>query len=125
MDKEFKILHKIIQAATMRQKVLASNIANADTPGYKAKDIKFGNFLQEEMRLLTTNRRHISGSNPGNAVNGTLIVRQTPSWGDRNNVELSAEVAKMTENALLHDAAIKILNVKIKMFKNAISVRGR
>jgi flagellar basal-body rod protein FlgB len=124
MDKEFKVLQRIIQAATMRQKILASNIANADTPGYKAKDVKFGNFLREEMKLLTTNSKHIS-SNSGDAINGTLIVQQTPSWGDRNNVELNTEVAKMTENALLHDAAIKILNIKIKMFRNAISVRGR
>lgn len=124
MDKGFGILHRIVQAAKTRQKVIASNIANADTPGYKARDVKFGNFLEKEVRLLNTDPRHMGGKK-GIEVKGTMIIEDNPSWSDRNNVELNVEVAKMTENALLHDTAIKILNTKIKMFKNAISIRGR
>ncbi len=122
MDKGFRILHKLVQAVNMRQKVIASNIANADTPGYKARDIKFRDFLGKELKLLNTDSKHISNGDVGN-VKGKLIIENNLSWGDRNNVELSVEVAKMTENALVHDAAIKILSTKIKMFKNAISVR--
>jgi flagellar basal-body rod protein FlgB len=122
MDSSFKVLQNIIHATDARQKVLSSNIANSDTPGYKAKDVKFGNLLEKEVKLLTTDSKHIGKSN-SSSINGKMVVETNPSWGDKNNVELNAEVAKMTENALLHDAAIKILNSKMKMFKAAISTR--
>ena len=119
MDKSFNILHKILQSANARQKVIASNIANSDTPGYKAKDVKFGNMVEKERRLLTTAPNHISNEK-GNSINGNVTVEELPSWGDGNNVELNVEVAKMTENALLHDTAVTILAKKIKMFKAAL-----
>lgn len=122
MDTSFKVLHKILKATNMRQKVLASNIANADTPGYKAKDVKFGNLLNNEMKMMTTSSKHIK-STGSKGIGSSFTVETNPSWGDRNNVELNVETAKMTENALTHSAAIKILNTKIKMYKAAI--RGR
>ncbi|MEW6602841.1 MAG: flagellar basal body rod protein FlgB [Nitrospirota bacterium] len=122
MDKGFGILQKIIQAANVRHKVIASNIANSDTPGYKAKDVKFTGVLNNQVKLMTTDPKHIQSKNGGKA-GADVIVEQDLSWGDRNNVELDVEVAKMTDNSLRHDAALRILNSKIRMYKNAI--RGR
>jgi len=122
MDKGFSILHKIVKSSNARQKVIASNIANADTPGYKARDVKFDNLLKKEMKLLATDPKHFNSNNSGN-ISGHVITENSLSWADGNNVELNTEVAKMTENALRHDAAIRILNGKIKMYRNAI--RGR
>ncbi|MBC8413818.1 MAG: flagellar basal body rod protein FlgB [Nitrospira sp.] len=119
MDKDITVLHKILQSTNMRQKVLASNIANADTPGYKAKDVKFGNTLKQQMNMLKTDSKHISTANEGN-VNGQIVVDRSPSWGDGNNVKTSAELAKMTENSLRQETAIKLLNTKIKMYRSAI-----
>lgn len=121
MDKSFGVLTKIVQAANARQKVLSSNIANSDTPGYKAKDVKFDNLLKNESRLLTTDPKHIGKGS--NKISSEILIEENPSWGDSNNVELNTEVAKMTENSLRHDAAIKILNTKIKMYKSAITRR--
>lgn len=122
MDKSFGILQKIIQSSNERHKVIASNIANSDTPGYKAKDVKFTGVLNNEVKLLTTDPKHMKSKNSGKS-GGEIITENDLSWGDRNNVELDVEVAKMTENSLRHDAAIRILNSKIKMFRNAISRR--
>jgi flagellar basal-body rod protein FlgB len=122
MDKSFSILHKMIQAANTRHKVIASNIANSDTPGYKARDVKFSGVLNNEVRMSTTDPKHIQGKNGGNA-GGTVITENDLSWGDRNNVELDVEVAKMTENSLRHEASLKILNSKIRMYRNAIRTR--
>jgi flagellar basal-body rod protein FlgB len=122
MDKGFNILQKIIHAADIKQKVISSNIANADTPGYKAKDVKFDNLLGKEMKLLTTNGKHLGGD--AGTVSAKTEVEDNLSWEDKNNVELNVEVAKMTENALLHDTAITIMSTKIRMYKTAIS-RGR
>ena len=123
MDQEFRILERITQAADMRQRVIASNIANADTPGYKATDLVFNNILgNEQVKLSTSDPKHIAGSKT-NGVNGKLIIEDNPSWGDGNNVELDVEVAKMTENSLIYSAAITIMTAKLQMFKNAIHVR--
>jgi len=119
MDKGFGVLHKILQAANARQKVLASNIANAETPGYKARDIKFGDAFSKQLKLVKTDSKHMNNAN-GSGDDGKIVIQKNPSWGDRNNVELNVEVAKMQENALTHSAAIKILNTKIKMYKDAI-----
>jgi len=122
MDKNFGILQKIIQSANTRHKVIASNIANSETPGYKAKDLKFTGVLSNEVKLLTTDPKHMQSKNGGKA-GSEVITENDLSWGDRNNVELDVEVAKMTENSLRHDAAVRILNSKIKMYRNAISRR--
>lgn len=122
MDKGFRILERMVQAANIRQKVISSNIANADTPGYKAKDVKFNNVIGKQMKLSATDPKHI-GAGKTNNVSAKTEVEDNLSWEDRNNVELNVEVAKMTENALLHDTAVTILSAKIKMYKNAISVR--
>jgi len=123
MDSTFKVLEKIIRAASIRQRVIASNIANADTPGYKAKDVKFSDFLKDQMNMMVTNPRHMKGYN-NTGPEAEIVIKSTASWGDKNNVELSVEIAKMTENQLLHDAAIKILSTRIRMFRNAITSRG-
>jgi flagellar basal-body rod protein FlgB len=119
MDKEFNILHRLISAASDRQKIISSNIANVDTPGYKAKDLKFGNILSKKIKLATTDPKHVGGKE-SSKMDSKMLVESDPSWGDRNNVELSVEVAKMTQNALLHETAVKILNSKITMYKLAI-----
>lgn len=118
MDKGFSVLHRILQAANARHKVLASNIANAETPGYKARDITFGDAFGKQLNLIKTDSKHMNSTNGG--TDGKMEVKKNPSWGDRNNVELNVEVAKMQENAIRHAAAIKILNSKIKMYKDAI-----
>ena len=122
MDKSFGILQKIVQSANMRQKVIASNIANSDTPGYKARDVKFTGVLNNEVKLSNTDPKHIQSKN-GGKVSGGVIMENDLSWGDRNNVELDVEVAKMTENSLRHEAALKLLNSKIRMYKSALRSR--
>ncbi len=119
MDKGFSVLHRILKAANVRQKVIASNIANAETPGYKAKDARFNNLLSNELRMQTTDPKHIRNGN-GSDLDVEIVAENNLSWGDSNNVELNVEVGKMTENALTHNAAVKILSTKIRMYKTAI-----
>ena len=118
MDNSFKVLHGILKAANMRQKVISSNIANADTPGYKARDVKFNNLLGKEMKVLKTDPKHLGSERMSGG--SSFTIQENLSWRDGNNVELNIEVAKMTENSLVHEAAVKILTSKIKMFRSAI-----
>ncbi len=112
----FKTLEELIHMAGVRHGLLTSNIANVDTPGYKAKDLKFQQTLDNELQLAVTSPGHIKTSD--NDVSPVAEETQD-TWEDGNNVELDMEVAKMTENAMLFQAGVSMLETKIRMYKNA------
>jgi len=122
MSDGFSILERVVHQAGVRNGVLASNIANVDTPNYKARDVSFGEVLGTEMGLATTDPKHLSGSSSGTA--GELHTEETQPWADGNNVELDQEVAKMTENAMFFQAGVTLLSKKIQMFKSALRTSG-
>ncbi|HMK64907.1 MAG TPA: flagellar basal body rod protein FlgB [Thermodesulfobacteriota bacterium] len=120
MDKGFQILEQIIQTTTLRHKLLASNIANVDTPGYKAKDLPFNTVLKDQvMGLSRTDANHLAGS-PVQAGVGDVKDEERAPWEDGNNVSLDTELSRMTENALLYEAGTTLLSKKIQMYKNAL-----
>lgn len=122
MSDSIKVLEQMIHQAGIRHGVIASNIANVDTPNYRAKDVSFGQVLNGEMRMVTTNQQHIQATESGAAA-GSVQPEDTQPWADKNNVELDLEVAKMTENAMLMQAGITLLTKKVQMYKNALRSR--
>jgi len=123
VDKGIQLLEEIIKTSAFRHKVLASNIANVDTPGYKAKDVPFSQEINNQViRMTKTNPEHLPGSKNPNEVKGMVPVERT-SGEDGNNVALDMEMAYMTENALLFEAGVKLLSKKLMIYKNAI--RGK
>lgn len=123
MDNGFSRLEKLIYATNLRHRVIASNIANTDTPGYRAKDIDFSSMLEENAaELKATNPSHIKAAG-GTAAGGNNRTENAISWGDGNNVELDMEIAKMTENGLLYETGVKLLSSKMRMFRNALKGR--
>jgi flagellar basal-body rod protein FlgB len=123
MDKGFEALERLLQAANVRHRVLASNIANTDTPDYRARDVDFKSIFDEEtLKLRVTDPRHLKGPAAG-GEDAEIKVQNRDPWADGNNVELDMEVAKMTENALLYETGVKLLSTKMRMFRDAL--RGR
>jgi flagellar basal-body rod protein FlgB len=123
MDKGFQILEQIIRATTFRHKVLASNIANVDTPGYQTKDVPFNTLVKNQvMGLNKTNSNHLQGNITPQETGGMTVIERSP-WEDGNNVALDKELANMTENALLYQAGTMLLSKKLQMYKNAIKGR--
>ncbi len=121
MDKGFNLLERLISATNMRHRVLLSNIANTDTPNYRAKDVDFKSYLStEKTKLAVTDPRHIPSAGAGGGTSGDVTPETTQSWGDGNNVELDMEIAKMTENGLLYQAGVRLLSIQIGIFKNAL-----
>jgi flagellar basal-body rod protein FlgB len=114
----FKTLEQLIHFTSMRHGVLTSNIANADTPNYKTKDMKFKQTLDDEIELKTTDPKHIKTTD--NNMSNEIKIETSNTWADGNNVELDMEVAKMTENAMMFQAGISMFTTKIQMFKNAL-----
>lgn len=123
MDFGFQVLEQIIKTSAFRHKILASNIANIDTPGYKAKDVSFKDTMSNpSLGLTRTTTLHKQGPINLRETGGMTAVERA-SWEDGNNVALDMELAHMTENSLLYEAGAKLLSKKLQMFKNAIKGR--
>lgn len=112
-----------LRVRDQRQQVLASNIANADTPNYKARDVDFNTVLQGalkgsapagSMTVSTTAPGHMKG-NPGLAAEAGLLYR-TPSQGsvDGNTVDMDAERAAFANNAVHYEFNLTRLSSQIK-----------
>ena len=87
-----------------RMEVLASNIANADTPGYQAKDIDFKAALEETQRQMltvqSTNKSHLGNIAP-TSIDPQIAFRPVSQNAmDRNTVDLDQERASFTANAI-------------------------
>jgi flagellar basal-body rod protein FlgB len=118
-----KILERLVQQTGIRHGVLASNIANVDTPNYRARDVSFGQVLGSEMHMATTDPQHLQAGESARGA-GEVQGEDSRPWADKNNVEMDLEVAKMTENAMLMEAAVTLLTKKIQMYKNAMKTSG-
>lgn len=103
-----------------RLSVLASNIANAATPGYKARDLDFGAALAESRpdTLTRTSSRHLSAEQPGAAE--LLYRKPVQSSLDGNTVELATEQLQFTETALRYRSTLSILNGRLASLSSAL-----
>jgi flagellar basal-body rod protein FlgB len=104
-----------------RAEILASNLANADTPGYKARDVDFRSVLGAVTpgNMLTTSHRHMSSRQSG--ADNELLYRSPyqPSL-DGNTVETHVEQAAFADNAVRYQASIRFLSGSIKSMLLAI-----
>jgi flagellar basal-body rod protein FlgB len=110
-----------------RQQILAGNIANADTPNYKARDFDFSIALKEAvagrngggLALATTAGGHIQAG--ADAISARLMYR-TPGQAsvDGNTVEMDVERAQFSENAIQYEAGITFISGQIKTLLSAM-----
>ncbi|PMU22959.1 MULTISPECIES: flagellar basal body rod protein FlgB [unclassified Pseudomonas] len=106
-----------------RAEVLSNNIANSDTPNFKARDLDFPALLAEQSKrvtatqfsLQTTNLKHIAG-NGSAGEDGNALLYRTPNQSslDQNTVVQQVELAKYTENEIHFEAAFARLNGAFK-----------
>lgn len=106
-----------------RQQVLASNLANADTPGYKAVDLAFPQQMQRAQHtalpMAGTHAGHMAGSGTGST--GQLQYRvPTKQSIDGNTVDAQEEMAKFADNALRFEAALKGVSHEMKRIRGAL-----
>ncbi len=107
-----------------RSEVLANNLANADTPNYKARDIDFQSILQGEakktqrLEMAKTSNDHINGER--SAVYDMLYRNPSQPSIDGNTVDTNVENAEFTKNAMAYTASFDFLNRKFKGLENAL-----
>lgn len=112
-----------LQLRAARAEVLANNLANADTPNYKARDFDFNAMLEAEgrrsLQMNATDERHLRGTVN---VDSELMYRNPYQPAiDGNTVDTQMEQSFYTENALRYNSSFQFLNGKFKGLKNAIA----
>lgn len=128
INKVFGIHAEALQLHSQRTELLAANMANADTPHYKALDVDFKAALSRSnymlVNLATTNRVHMNmGSGSGMSVQTQYRVPQQPAL-DGNTVDTQIEKSLFAENALRYQISLNFLNGKIKSVMNALRVEA-
>ena len=103
LDPTSSSIEKYMDLLSLRQKLITSNIANVDTPGYKTQDIDFQSEFQSAMS--TTNPLEVPGLKTNN---------------DGNNVSLDRETRLLSENALRFNIASQLMRGQISQMKMAI-----
>ena len=110
-----------------RQQMLASNIANADTPNYKARDIDFSAAMGQALNRSGGNsaelaKTSVSHLNAQGSVNGTAALYRPSVQGsvDGNTVDMDVERNQFTDNAIRYEASLTILNMQIRNILSAI-----
>ncbi len=150
--KTFDVIQKALELRSRRNALLASNIANVDTPGFREKDLDFNGLMEGYMKELEVRAKagtravdekkafmplEQDGSMdpapvvtdprhmtglPGEAPRGIVISRER---GVPNNVDLDGQMSKLSENNLQYQAAIQMLMKKFELLREAVTEGGR
>ena len=132
-DKTIKSLATSMQMRQLKQNVISANIANAETPDYKAQKMDFEAALQRAIDVEDLGRMHVShndhflmGEGAIGRVTADIYVNPEINYSnDGNTVDLEKEMAALNENSILYEAATKLINKKLAALKYAASDGGR
>lgn len=130
INHEVHFQHQALNLLTKRENILAANIANADTPGYRARDIDFSKQLQQAMTtyaqgkgdlsVARTSAKHLSGSRL--SFHDDLLYRiPDQPRADDNTVDMDRERVNFLDNTVKHQVSITSLNAQFKNMMSAIN----
>lgn len=121
IDKAFSVHEKALGVRSQRMELLSRNIANADTPNYKAQDIDFKQVLKDtqDSALQTTHSNHIEQGTDSTA-NGVKFRIPFNVAFDGNTVELPVEQAKFGQYAAEYQTTLSILESRISGIRKAL-----
>lgn len=128
IDKAFSVHDDALMLRSRRTSIIASNIANADTPNYKAKDMDFDLMIKkaqsgdQQFAMSKTNGNHLNHHKP--LQSQSVMYRNTlnPSL-DGNTVDMHVEQASFSENAVRYQSSFTFLNGKISSLM--LAIRGQ
>jgi flagellar basal-body rod protein FlgB len=123
------LLHAGLEASWLRNSVIRNNIANVETPGFKASDVEFENVFRqaiEDSQFGFINKRtrpqHIDFSGSSGVVKPIIVKRQDLSMRyDENNVDIEDENVKLAQNSILYNTMVSKLNSDLSRLKMAIN----
>jgi flagellar basal-body rod protein FlgB len=124
------LLQSALNASSMRQQVISNNIANAETPGYKAKKVVFEDILKQHLSNQTgfvgtrTDARHFEIGNSSNLPSPQIMQNtETVMQNNKNNVDIDQEMTDMGKNSLWYYTLTEQLNSEFQQLSIAITGR--
>jgi flagellar basal-body rod protein FlgB len=134
LDAALSFHQNALRVRSQRQELIAANIANADTPNYKARDIDFKSAMQSALGqssqttaatgggLMKTSNLHLNGSTstPANGPNEPLFRPIIQGSVDGNSVDMDVERNQFVDNGLRYEASLNMINGQIKKMLTAI-----
>ena len=122
LDSVTSAIEKALDLRTRQHAMTVSNMANQDTPGYRARHVDFGRSMA---RLMRAHQQELRGqAGPGVDPNDQVVIelQEPPPWSaDGNSVDPTRETAVLTENQLLYNASIEVLNRRIGLLRYAVT----
>lgn len=113
-DPTTQALVRLADVTALRHRVLAGNLANADTPGYVRQDVPFEEQLAEAVK----------NGDVGTFSPGVQSDTSQPAKADGNNVQVDRELAEINKNALMHQMALQMIQTKLSLDRVAITGRA-
>lgn len=131
LTKNMSLLEKGLDTASLRNQVLANNLANVDTPGFKRSDVAFEEELKKAIagkgRLtgFITNEKHIPiGGSSKIGLNPKVVIDKTTTMrNDGNNVDIDREMAALSKNSIMYNALVQEISGEFTKIKSAIEGR--
>lgn len=119
-DKTTHLLTASIYYSGIRHKVISNNIANINTPNYKALDITFSDQLKLFAKSLERSNENIASLKPPTTIFSPYLSDQRPSI-ELNTVDIDQEQVKLAQNTLFHNSCLQLLGSKFRIMKASIS----
>ncbi|MGA2733001.1 MAG: flagellar basal body rod protein FlgB [Syntrophobacteraceae bacterium] len=121
-DKTLQMIEDRLSLNSTNQKLISSNLANINTPGYNAKGVSFENVLRQSLeehvlQMVRTNGSHLAPDDP-------LQALETPEIVETGPVDLDTEMVNLTKNSIEYQHMVGMLNKKFTMLKTAITEGG-
>ena len=129
------LLRRSLDAASLRQRVIANNIANVDTPRFKRSEVQFEDVLRQYLQrtrkdtsrtvMMRTHPKHMDAGGAGSGLPAATVKvdRSTAMNNNLNNVDIDYEMALMAENQLYYYTLIQQVNHEIRSLRTAIGGR--
>lgn len=128
LDEALRFHQNALGVQARRQEMLASNIANADTPHYKARDLDFATALKGALggrigplALASSSSRHLAGTSGATLDGFARYRKEFQSSVDGNTVNMDVERAAFAENAIHYEASVSFINSLLRGMQTAIT----
>ena len=137
ITKSFELMREALDYRSMRQDMIASNIANADTPFYRPRDIRFEEKLAAKkaelfqknshtLQMAKTSSKHLEGITQSNTEKAQIFFRDGHmARNDGNSVDLDVETSEMAKNSVMYNALINGMKKQASIFRAVIDYSGK
>ena len=125
------LLEQVVSFSEARHAVLAGNIANMDTPGYRSRDLSVETFRERLKELIEAQENPAASQSPGLIIDEPDAAMQrvrdsmkTILFHDDSDVGLEQQVTELSKNQFMHNLAITIMSSQFRLIESAISERA-